>query len=232
MLGFNKSIEMPQQGDKFVQVFIEFTCPKDLKKSEITKIAEDVYNILYNTQSIFNENGEFVDCINPYLGFNLISSNGGVEGYPINPISKPFEPIFKKEKNGETKITFYPIKNKKEIDLYSLPRFHQDGYSIFNACKWIAEKYSIQDRTCGEAFLQTGFVGGQPTLEKTQGLLHLKYLVSERIKNAKVMPELDKIVFAEDIFTTIAKLKKDSKEVTLSKISKEWFEKVEELIEN
>lgn len=233
LLGFDKSIEIPKQGNKFVQVFIEFSGFKDSKKSEIVKIANDISSILYNTQSVFNKNNECVGCINPHLGINTINTNAGgdIEGYEIRTLSKPFKPTFEKQKNGETKITFYPMKNKKEIDLYSLPRFHQDGFGIFNACKWIAERYSIDGGEFGLKHDKADLTKGQPTIEKIEGLLHMKYLVSQRIENAKIMPELDKLVFTNDVDETISNLLKDSKKTNLSENQKEWKEKVEKLIE-
>jgi len=229
MLGFDKTFELPQQGNKFIQVSIEFAGFKGLKNSEITKVADDISNILYNTQSVFYKNGEWIGCINPYLGITVININGNIEECGMRPISKPFKPFLTKEKDGETKITFYPMRDKKRMDLYSLPRFHQDGYSIYNACKWINEKYSIQGGEFGLKQDTADLINGEPAIEKIEGILHMKYLVSERIENAKIMPELDKLVFTDDVNETISKLIRSNKKEKLNKYQKEWITKVEKI---
>ena len=95
--------------------------------------------------------------------------------------------------------------------------------------KWIIERHGI--KVNNSSSFNINVIKGYPIIDFREPLLNFQYEVSMRMAEYKQMPELDKIVFGEDFYDMIERIKIQNKNLTLNKEQKEWWSKVDKLSE-
>jgi len=238
---FTKKKEENNFPDGLKWIYVSFVMYFEKNKKEITKIAEDITNIINNTHSVTNKNSKILGYVNPYVNLNMVSvsmsENGQIKNVPnINcgdnkefislNISRSFYPFI--EKVGKRwRLTFIPEKTEKEdqTNLYSIENLNNDLWMLAGASNIICEKYAIrideEKSTCDPIILDSA-----PALELHDHLLIIKYHVHDRIQFSKKNPKLDNFVLGngETIFDIIKKISKNEP-------NSEWTKKVKKLLE-
>ena len=222
-------------------IYVSFVTYFEGTKKEISKIAEDITNIINNTHSILDKKGQMLGYVNPYLNLNMVSvsmsENGKIKNVPnLNSggnkeltslnLSRTFYPIIEKV-DKRWRLTFVPEKTKKEdkTNLYSIENLNNDLWMLAGASNFICEKYGIiinEERPTYNPII----IEDAPALELHDHLLIIKYHVHDRIKFSKKNPKLDKFVLGngETISDIIKKISKHQP-------TSVWTKKVKNLLE-
>jgi hypothetical protein len=222
-------------------IYVSFVMYFEGTKKEISKIADDITNIINNTHSILDRKGQMLGYVNPYLNLNMISvsmsENGKIKNVPnlncggnkeltsLN-LSRTFYPIIEKV-DKRWRLTFIPEKTKKEdkTNLYSIENLNNDLWMLAGASNLICEKYGIminEERPTYNPIIWESY----PGIELHDHLLILKYHVHDAINFSKKDPKLfDRVLgHGETIFEIIKKISKHEPNSI-------WTKKVKNLLE-
>lgn len=231
-----KAINIPTTAHKWIRVSFVVYYDKKIKKESIEKVANDMVMIIQNTKAVFNNKNEFLGCINPYLNINALMTYDSTKEMTLKEISHNFIPLISKvkERHGqdEWKIIITSLKENGEPNLYSLPNLYYDMFILAQANKWIIERHDIEINLNKEqtSSFDIKMFDGHPLIDFKEPLLKFEYLVSKRIEEYEKMPELDRIVFGEDFYKMIDRIREVSKKINLNKEQKEWWIKVEKML--
>lgn len=128
-------------------IYVSLVCYFEGTKKEITKIAEDITNIIDNTHSIINEKGDYVGYINPYLNLNHASLSICEQGKITNKVN-----LYERVHIPHEAKTFFPkgFPDKKSIltlnlsrKFYPLIQKSDKGWKL----TFVPEKISKKDET-------------------------------------------------------------------------------------
>ncbi|MFA5357414.1 MAG: hypothetical protein WC308_00620 [archaeon] len=221
-------IVAPDLNFEWINVSLNVLYSKESAKEQVQKIAEDVVSVLINTQMIIGENSGFLGYINPYLGLNAFVAYDKNEKKIIRKLTHSFSyGVFKDSEEDKWRIFLFPLKNDKELHLYSLIDLDYDLLLLAQANKWIIERTKLPLR---KGSMDISMDGDRPLVTYWSGVLKFVYSVEMRIRYAKFYPEKDRSAFQEDIHKMLNRLKKDSKKMKLSSEDIKWFKKVDELL--
>lgn len=161
-------------------------------------MALTLTHILQNTTAIWNDNNEFLGCLNPFLGDYLLLDN---EPNIINTsnLSKSFFPWIIKDDQGWI-IEILPLKspNFDEVDLYSLHNLYQDMWMIVGAWEYMAKKLQMNPEVKNWPFYPF-LIKNVPCIELFYGCFSIQYDMYNRILCSQMYPDLDKQVLGQGL---------------------------------
>jgi hypothetical protein len=220
-----------QLGKKWITVYFSIYFKKNENDGgEIERTAIDITSIINNTHSMFEKNGDFLGCENPYLNIGVLSESAFHRPHTIMVLSKIFKCTIK-ELPDQYHLIFHPVKeNSDEFDLYSLERLCYDMYILGHASDYISNRYQITVNTSQNSYNPEMMKDDQgmdvPLIAHFVRLLVYRYPVKERFEFQKEKPALDTWLFGGGIEPFNYQIN----DIRKKQPNSEWTKKVNEII--
>jgi hypothetical protein len=226
--------EENRQVKKWITVYFSIyfkKIPNDEK--EIEKTIKDIIAIVNNTQSLFDDNGNFLGCINPFLQINTIfSDTGSIHPHLVRKLNKTFKGSIV-ESPDQYQLIIFPVKeNSDEMDLYPLETLCYDMYNLGHASDYITNLYKIKVHSTENSFNPEmvndvpGYGNNVPFISHFIRLLVYRYPVKERFEFQKVKPTMDTWLFGGGSMT----FENQIDMIRRNQPKSEWSQKVNEII--
>jgi len=211
-------------------IFLKFRTinRNEIPYSDVLEVATTLTKILQNTIALWDKNGDFLGCINTYIGDSLLLDHEPEPTTPYSSLSKTFVPKIQKTDLG-WEIDILPLKrpNFDEVDLYSLNNLHRDMWMIVGAWKYIAKKLQVNSEVKDWEF-KIFLIENVPCVELFYGFFSIQYDMYNRILCARAFPDMDKWVLGQGLHTVNDLIDQVSKKEPNSK----WLKNVDNFIDS